>query len=508
MRIFLPAFALLLAAFSTDAQVSRNFIGDSLNTYIDSAMKQWQLPGMSVCIIRDNKVVWMKGYGSTEIAGAEKVDEHTLFMIGSNSKAFTGTALAILDNEKLLSLNDKVQKWIPEFRLRDDLASKDIMVRDLLCHRLGFETFQGDFTYWTSNLSSKEVIAKMALVKAPYAFRTKWGYCNAAFLTAGEIIPRVTQKTWAEFLKEKIFNPLGMNRTLALSADLPAATNKAFAHTIKEGQLIKIPFANIDNLAPAGSISSSASDMSHWVMMQLNNGKWNDNKILSPSVLEATRTPQSILSRRSEFPFNKGHYQLYGLGWVLGEYTGREIVSHTGGVNGYVSSVTLVPEEKTAIIILTNTDQNLLFEALKAELLDACLGLPFRNYQKLYYQSWQGEQASEKKWLKKMADSIQMRQPQSQPFTAFAGTYTNELYGKTWVKLENNHVKLYFEHHPKLSAELDWLGNNRFLCTFNDPIFGTKVIPFYVKDGKVSGYTLKLADFIEYTPYEFTKSSK
>src|SRR5947199_1351556 len=204
----------------------------------------------------------MKGYGVRDYDTKEKVDENTLFMIGSNSKAFTATALAMLDADKKLSLDDRVTKWIPEFKLDNKAAGEQAIIRDLLCHRIGFRTFQGDFTYWTSNLTRKEVIEKMSHIKAAYEFRTKWGYTNAAFLTAGEIIPRVTGKSWEQFVKERIFDPLGMNRTLALSKDIPSATNAARAYTLVNDKLVLIPYGAIDNLAPAGSISSSVNDLS------------------------------------------------------------------------------------------------------------------------------------------------------------------------------------------------------------------------------------------------------
>src|ERR1043165_332407 len=165
-----------------------SFIKDSLDTYVSRALTDWQIPGVAVCVIKNGKVVVMKGYGVKDWDTKDNVDENTLFMIGSNTKAFTATSLAILDAEKKLSLDDKVTKWIPEFKLDNKAAGEQAIIRDLLCHRIGFRTFQGDFTYWTSNLTRSEVIEKMAHIKAAYRFRTRWGYTNAAFLTAGEIL--------------------------------------------------------------------------------------------------------------------------------------------------------------------------------------------------------------------------------------------------------------------------------------------------------------------------------
>src|SRR6185369_6537799 len=224
-----------------------SFVKDSLDIYVNRALTDWQVPGVAVCVIKNGKVVVMKGYGVRDYDTKEKVDENTLFMIGSNTKAFTATALAMLDADKKLSLDDNVTKWIPEFKLDNKSAGEQAIIRDLLCHRIGFRTFQGDFTYWTSDLTRKEVIEKMSHIKATYPFRTTWGYTNAAFLTAGEIIPKATGMQWEDFVKSKIFDPLEMKNTLALSKDFPSAANKCSPYTKAEGKLIKIPFCLIDN---------------------------------------------------------------------------------------------------------------------------------------------------------------------------------------------------------------------------------------------------------------------
>ena len=387
-----------------------------MDSYINRALKDWEIPGLSVCIIKNGKVVVIKGYGVKELGANDPVDENTLFMIGSNTKAFTATALATLETENKLSLDDKVTKWIPEFKLDNKAAGEQAIVRDLLCHRIGFQTFQGDFTYWTSNLTRKEVIEKMGHIKAVYPFRTKWGYTNAAFVTAGEIIPKVTGKQWEDYIKEKIFTPLGMNNTLALSKDFPNAPNKAVPYTMDNGKLVKIPYCYIDNLAPAGSIGSSVNDMSKWVMMQLNNGKYNGKEIIPSKAIQSTRFPNSIMGNGSTV-FNKSNFTLYGLGLELQDYEGRRIISHTGGVNGYVSSVTMIPGEKLGIVILTNTDQNQLYEALKWEIMDAYLGLTYRNYSKLYLDFVKNQRIEEAKAQKKLKDSVALMLKTELPLT-------------------------------------------------------------------------------------------
>lgn len=505
MKRITAAICVLLFCINANAQnTSRSFVKDSIDNYAEKAMKDWEIPGMAVCIVKDGKVVFMKGYGVTETGTNNKVDENTLFMIGSNSKAFTATALAMLDADSVLSLDDKVTKWLPQFRLDNKAAGEQAIIRDLLCHRIGFQTFQGDFTYWTSNLGSMEVIEKMSHIKAAYPFRTKWGYTNAAFLTAGMIIPAASGLRWEDYLSQKIFQPLGMNRTLALSKDYPSATNKCEPYTAFEGKIVHIPYCLIDNLAPAGSIASSVNDMSKWVMMQLDNGMYEGKQIVPASAIGQTRLPHSILGNGFRL-FNEGHFGLYGLGWFLEEYSGREIVSHTGGVNGFVTSVTLVPEEKLGIIVLTNTDQNSLYEAFKWEILDAYLQLPFRNYSNLYLQYYNTQKMEDMEKDKRMKDSVAMHNATALPLKAYTGNYFNDVYGDMEVVIENGEMKMKFSHHPDMYAKLEALGGNRFYAVFSDPEFSKAIFPFNVIDGKVKSVTVKVADFIEYNPYIFEK---
>ena len=501
----LRLLTLLLLPLAGLAQTDGSaFLRDSLDTYVQRGLIDWKIPGVAVAVVKDGKVVAMKGYGVKELGGTDKVDENTLFMIGSNSKAFTATAIAMLDAEKKLSLDDKVTKWYPSFKLDNKSAGEQAIIRDLLCHRLGFQTFQGDFTYWTSNLTREQVIEKMAHVKAVHPFRTTWGYTNAAFVTAGQIIPKASGISWEDFLRKNLFTPLGMTRTVALSAEYSGTTNHAEPHSIVDGQIAKIPVALIDNLAPAGSIGSSVSDLSHWVMMQLNDGKYEGKQVVPEDAIAQTRTPHSIIGNGGTL-YNKGHFELYGLGWGLEEYCGRKVVSHTGGVNGFVTSVTLVPEEKLGIVVLTNTDQNAFYEALKWEILDACLKNEYRNYSGVYRTFMSMREAKDKATDKAYADTIAMKKPTTLPLSAYTGNYINDLYGDMKVVQEGGELRMRFSHHPNMYAKLEPIGSDRFYATFSDPIFSKAIFPFTVKNGKVTSVTVKVADFVEATPYDFVR---
>lgn len=501
--ILLLLFIPLLVAAQNNNAVVPSFVKDSLDNYVNTALTQWHIPGVSVCIVKDGKVVMMKGYGVTEINGNDKVDENTLFMIGSNSKAFTATILAMLDAEKKLSLDDKATKWLPAFKMKDEWVTKEVTVRDLLCHRLGMMTFQGDFMFFDTDLSTDDILKKFARLTPVYSFRSTWGYTNAAFLAGGLIAGNAANSTWQELVRTRIFQPLGMTRSLALSKEIINAGNKATAHTMENDHLIKIPYGQLDNLAPAGAISSSVNDMSKWVTMLLDNGKFEGKTIVPASAIQQTRTPNSIMGNGG-VAFNTGHFSLYGLGWMLQEYGGKKIVSHTGGVNGFVTSVTLIPEEKLGIVVLTNTDANAFYEALKWEIMDAYLGFPYRNYSNLYAGRMEKQNKAEEDRIRKKRDTIAMRLTVILPLQKFTGDYENDPYGVLHIEQEGDHLKVKFQHHL-MTGKLEPLGGNRFLCTYSNPIWGVMEIPFTIENNEVKSVTIKVADFVDYMPYEFKK---
>ena len=480
------------------------FIKDSLDFYINRSLTNWRIPGAAVCIIKDGKIVLMKAYGIKELGQPAKVDENSLFMIGSNTKAFTATALAMLQSQNKLSLDDKVTKYLTQFKIEGKPAD-DVLIRDLLCHRLGFETFQGDFTFYNTNLSRAEIIKRLGMLKRQYPFRTKWGYTNAAFLTAGEIIPVAYGKPWEVFLKENIFAPLGMSNTVGLSADMPKSLNRTVPHTLIDGRLSPIPYAQLDGMAPCGAICSSINDMSKWVMALLNDGKVGARQVIPAAAIQATRQPQDIVGSIRHLN-GETNYELYGLGWFLQDYSGHRLVMHDGGVNGYLSSVTLVPQDHLGIVILTNTDQNEFYEALRWEIMDAYFKLPYRDYTDTYLAQFKNNASIAQAADKKLRDSVAMNLKPALSASSYTGKYVNDLYGSMVITQgELNDLEIRFEHHPKMYVHLQPLGGNRFYATFSDPTLGKAVFPFVVQNGSVKGIRVKVADFVERGAYDFTK---
>jgi CubicO group peptidase (beta-lactamase class C family) len=503
-NLFLLLVTLSFFAYSTAQKNSRNFIADSLDVYVNEALKTWKMPGVAVAIVKDGKVVMAKGYGVRNFESNDAVDENTIFMIGSNTKAFTGILTAWLAYEKKCTMEDKVVKWLPGFKMKDPWVNSQVNLTDILCHRMGMETFQGDFMYWASDLTNEQVLDKFGKLTPVYDFRTKWGYTNAGFRVAAECIKKISDESWETNLQKRILDPLQMNRTVILSADLPKQANLAIPYTLVFDTIKKLPFPLIDNLAPAASISSSVLDMTKWMICLLDSGKFRNKTVIPYPVIKTSSTPKSIIGNARPF-FNETNYRLYGLGWDLQDYEGKEIVSHNGGVNGFVTSVTMIPSEKLGVVVLTNTDQNYFYEALKWEILDAYLGLSYRNYSNLYYgffkRSLQKDIDEYKLWKDSVSNAISI----TKNLQSYAGRYSHPVYGFLNIAVNSGTLQVDFEHHSKLTATLEYMSPERFLCTFSDPTWGIKVWDFKTENKKVQSLTLRVADFLEFTTYDFVK---
>ena len=234
----------LITSIPVSAQIASTprFISDSLNACIEQGMKDWNIPGLSIAIVKDGKVVMMKGFGVRDLETKAPVDENTLFMIASNSKLFTGTALSQLEYNRKINLDDKVSKYISGYSLYDKNTTDLVTIRDLLSHRIGTKTFQGDFIFWNGNLGRSAIINKMKLLKPGGVFRQSFGYCNSCFLTAGEIIPVVTGKPWEVYVYDSIVVPLGLSNTHMLTQGITQRNNVSKPYTtLYTGKLTELP---------------------------------------------------------------------------------------------------------------------------------------------------------------------------------------------------------------------------------------------------------------------------
>lgn len=504
MKKIFCCLAFIISLSAATYSQTPSFITDSLDSYIQQGLKDWNLPGLAIAIVKDGKTIVMKGYGVRNVTTKEPVDENTLFMIASNSKLFTATSLAQLEHDGKLSLDDKITKYFPDYRVYDANTSQLVTIRDMLAHHLGTGTFQGDFTFWDANLTREQIINKMRLLKPAQNFRQSFGYCNSCFLTAGEIIPKVTGKPWEVYVYDSIIEPLGMSNTHTLGANMSEMPGAATPYTTAfTGKLTELPYDRVDNLAPAGSIVSCVKDVAKWITMQLDSGRYEGKRILPWSVLRRTRDMNTIISSRKN-PQLPIHYMGYGLGVFQCDYAGRQIFWHTGGAFGFVTNTCFVPEENLGIIILTNNDNQEFYEQLRYQILDAYLGVKYVNRSKQVLKPFlEGEEKSIANTQKLQARVKGATPPL--PASSYTGTYTNELYGPITIAADKNDLHIKFEGHSNLAAKLQYMDNNEWLITYSNPAFGIFPLKFKMDGNKVISVDIKANDFVEFDPYIFTK---
>lgn len=490
--------------YSNSKAQKNSFIDDSLDSYIERGMTDWQIPGLAISIVKDGKVIFQKGYGVREIGKKEEVNENTLFIIASNSKLFTGTSVANLDYEKKLSLNDKVTKFIPWFKLYDSTSTELANVRDMLCHRLGTKTFQGDFTFWDSNLPKDSIIWKMRYLKPPGVFRQDYGYCNSAFLVAGQILEKVTGQSWENYVTQHILIPLGMSTTYMNTAGLSKMQNAAHPHNNLYSSITKVPFDNVDNLGPATSMVSNVKDLSKWLLLQLDSGRYNGQRILPWAVLQKTRDVNIITSSRKSSIY-PSHFRGYGLGLNTTDYNGKQVYWHTGGAFGYVTNVCFVPEENLGITILTNNDNQSFFEALRYQILDSYLDVPYTDRSALFLGFFNQNKKELEAELAKLEARVNKKQKPELALESYTGEYLNQVYGKITISKSNTMLICKFEHHPDLIGYMQYMDNNEFRMTYSNIGYGIFPAKFSIKDGKITSVEVKVNDFVENDPYLFIK---
>ena len=496
--LILSLFTLLAP---TRAQVPA-FVQDSLDIWVEREMARWNVPGLAVCIVKDGEVVVEKGYGVRSVEQGGKVDQHTLFMIASNSKIFAGTLLALAEHEGKLSLQDTVVRWLPWFSLSDPEIGRRVNLTDLITHRLGLKTFQGDFLHWASPLSSLDLVRRMRFLPLHTPFRTAYGYCNVGYIAAGLVLEKATGRNWHTAVDSTFFQPLGMTRSSTQRAGIALDPNACVPYTLVRGRLTAMDYPFLDIIGPAASINSSVHDMSRWLIMQLDSGRYDDRQIVPWEVVRKTREAQTVIRtvRSAEFPSR--HISVYGLGWQMSDYAGKWICEHGGGADGFVTTTAIVPEAGLGVAVFTNTDQNNLYNALKMQIIDAYLGLPYRNYGEMY---WPREEKERKTEVERVAALEDRAAKGSCPTPAekLTGIFAHPHFGKISVASgKPGTFQIRFSDHQALTAELRPLGGNDFLCTYNVPTYGIQEVRF---DPEKDTWFLKVNDFVDYEVYAFSR---
>ena len=424
----------------------------ALDQYYAKMVKDWDIPGASIGIVKDGKLLFTGNYGVKEVGANDAPDSHTLYAIASNSKAFTSALIGILVQEGKLDWDDKVKKYLPYFELYDTWVSEQLTIRDLLCHRCGLGTFSGDNIWYKSNASAEQIIKGIKHVPQAYEFRAGYGYSNLMYITAGEVIKVVTGETWATNVENRFLKPLGMNRTIARVTELDDKGNYATPHARKDNKNYAIPWVSWDNVAATGGLISSVEDLAKWVTFNLNNGVIGDTEILTSETRNTVWTPHNNFRVNHADDNYEQHFSSYGLGWGLSDYHGKMKVAHTGGYDGMITAVTLVPDENLGIIVLTNGVKSPIRAATNYA-LDLYLGITPKDWSKELLERANNYAKNDTRIADRKAKRVGNTTPSIAP-EQFTGAYDAPMYGTISIKEKDSELKLVFEHSPLLTATL------------------------------------------------------
>jgi len=460
-----------------------------LDTYIREAFKNYGIAGMSVAIVKDQQIVFQNAYGLKNKETNTPMDVNALFGIASLSKAFTAAAIGMLVDEGKLKWDDKVVDILPSFKLYDDYATQNFTVEDLLAHRSGYNTFDGDLLWYGTDYSREEIMNRISELPNKTSFRKEYGYNNIMFIVAGEVVAKVSGMSWDKFIETRFFQPLQMTSSKTSTSKFTKADNLAIPHVKGKASL----FLNYDNSGGAAALNSSVMDLSNWLKMWTNNGIFNGDTLLKSNTVKhllSLQTPQSVSSFDES---NSIHFKGYGLGWFLFDYQGKKVAHHGGGLPGFISKIGFVPEENLGFVILTN-DESSLPAALMYKILDEFLETKdARDWAELYLKS---SERYEKRLAEDRLKVIDARNKKLKPtidIEKYAGTYEDKMYGKAIVTYEKKQLKLVLVPAKELfnSEMTPWEGDV-FQIKFNDGFLPEGYVKFEVKDGSADGFTIEL----------------
>ena len=444
--------------------------------YVNKAIKDWEVPGMAIAVVKDDKIVFAKGYGLREIGKAAPVDEHTIFAIGSSSKAFTAASIAMLADEGKLKWDDPVTQYLPGFQLYDPYVTRQMTVRDLLTHRIGLE--RGDQLWYATAYSREEILRRIRHLEPSSSVRSKFGYQNIMFLAAGQIIPSVAGKSWDDFVSERIFAPLGMKETGTTIRTLSKSNDVSTPHAKIDDKMQPVAWRLIDNIAPAGSINSNIVDMAQWVRLQLGKGKYDGKQIISEAAIKEMHTPQTIIRIEGLYPFMypDAHFMSYGMGWFLSDFRGKKLVEHGGAIDGMRALVAMIPEENVGVVILTNVSGTLLPQFLSYRIFDAYLGQQPKDWQAEGLTKMKALEAQSKAAQEKALAERVMGTSPSLGLQNYAGTYLSEMYGDAEVGFADG--KLIAHFGPNFTGDVEHWNYDTFQVTWRDRVQGKGLIQF------------------------------
>lgn len=477
-RAILLNVAMLLLSVAVFGQTSGSNV-EALDKYVESARNQWQVPGLSIVVVEDGKVLLSKGYGVRELGKNEPVTGETLFGAMSTTKAMTAAALGMLVDEGKLSWNDKVIKHLPTFRLGDPYITNELRVRDLLTHNAGLGN--ADFLWaWTPDLPAADVVARMQYANPAYSLRSSFIYQNIMYLVAGQVIEKVSGMSWERFITERLFVPLGMkntfpNLTLSLSYQ-----NRSKAHYEIKGKIEVIPEMAADSIAPAGAVWSTSDDIAKWVNFMLGNTNVNGKELLKPATMNELLKPQTIVPAGQFYPtiaLTKPHWMTYGLGWFQHDYRGEMVNFHTGSLAGRTAIIGLMRDKKLGVYIFGNLDHAEVRHALMYKVFDLFAfndnSRDWSTELKTLYDRLKADGAKREEAMK--SKRVTNTNP-SRPISSYAGRYSDPFYGSVEITVTDGKLKATV--NKDLSAELSHWQFDTFMGAWNKSWWGESLFTF------------------------------
>ncbi len=445
----------------------------AIDSITEKARSIFNIPGMAVAVIKDGKIIHSKGYGVRSLNSGLPVDEYTMFGIASNSKAFTAFALGILVDEGKISWDDKVRKWIPEFKLYSPYVTEEFTIRDLLTHRSGLGLGAGDLMFFpdSSDFELKDILYNLQFLKQVSGFRTKFDYDNNMYIVAGEVVRRASGMSWDDFVETRIMKPIGMTMSACSFDQLKNKSDVIDGHAEVEGKVKVIARSTMKVGHSAGGINSNIFELSKWVELLLAQGKYGPNyaSLFNPKIQKEIWSPQTIMQAGDPGYYNT-HFKAYGLGFFIEDVKGYKELSHTGGLEGMVTQITIIPELQLGIIVLTNQQVGDAFISVTNEIKDGYLGLPRKD--------WIGELTSKRNsnlaHNKSITDPIweEINKAQLNPpkidFSIYIGTYRDPWLGDVYISLKNGKYWFDSKRSPKLTGELLPYKENSFVVKWRD----------------------------------------
>jgi CubicO group peptidase (beta-lactamase class C family) len=467
------ALALFVAAGVPSA--SGQELPPGFDEYVSRVMRTFTVPGLSVAIVKDGKILLSKGYGVRRMGDPAPVDANTRFGIASNTKLFTATALALLVEEGKIEWDKPVITYLPDFAMSDSYVTRQLTVRDLLVHRSGLGLGAGDLLWWPpTTYDRKEIARRLRYIPLATSFRSSYAYDNVLYLVAGEVIEKVSEQSWEEFVRRRILQKVGMSQSDVRHPGEDAANIAGTHAEVNDTVRAVAPFIS-DNTNPAGGIMAGAADLARWMRVQLDSGRVaGDVRLFSPAAakqLWREVTPVPIADPPREFP-QLAHLRATMAGYALGlgvrDYRGYILRQHTGGLPGYVSKLAMIPDLRLGVAVLTNQEAGAAFDAIVYRVLDHYIGVKAPNYPALFQQIVQRNRRRRAEAERKAAAARDSSSGPSLPLARYAGTYRDPWYGDVKISEEKGGLAIRFTRTPLLVGNLVHWQHDTFLARWRD----------------------------------------